>query len=454
MRRFVTVLLFLSLVLTGFAQMLPPEEPGTSVITMDVSVAISPRVKGLSWSTGKKRHEAAYAVAATIHNPPVGYGNWTYGWSFDPSPGYGTGDFDDPHAASTTARGVGPGKFLPTCVVKGTQLGPVTSGRAEGYDSRYCVAIGGPITVSVAGNEKPTYNHDRNDRTKSWYMTYYGTGEETTHDATMTIDGQPTITQNGILKGTTITWTLPGSTATTDPKTTTFYPNGSIATQPLSLLVKATGAFKDGEPKAHFHFDDGVISGDADDDSAETQYRLVDPMTQAVSWLPLVYKVSGHVPKSLVRATPLTQDEPIAQPPGYTYWTDKARIKYILRDSDDAMPGVFVQERFTDGNPLGLRTNKTDPFVWFSIRASAVDSGSVNSADGTFQGFDFLQYTWAVGDSTTKMTTHAYYGGTQVASDQATTGIPLGSATITFTAGQPGTAAQTDPVPPPPPANP
>ena len=415
---------------------------------MDVRVTIATSVKNLSYDASRHVKEATFSVtAAPVPSP----GNPRLEYRGSDTSGALT--FDDPQAASTIARCSGTGIYYPSCGIVGYD----TRGNKvkQGSDARECAAIGGPITVNVAGNEKPTYNHDRNDRSKSWYLTYYGTGEEKTHDATMTISGQPTITRNGILKGTTITWTLPGSTATTDPKTTGFSANGGIASQPLSLLVKATGASKDGEPKVHFHFDDGVISGDADDDSAETQIvDQLDPMGNPVTWLPLVYKVSGHVPKSLVRATPAVQDEPITQPQGYTYWTDKARLKYVVKDNDDAMPGVLVQERFTDANPLGLKTNKTNPFVWFSIRVAAVDSGSVDADDGTFQQFDFLQYIWPVDDAGTKMTTHAYYAGTKDASDSATTGIPLGSATITFTAGQPGTAVQTDPVPPTPPTNP
>ena len=449
--RFFLVLLGLFVLAGAVAQVPvdPVEHP------LDVRPFLVKDVVGLSFNASSHTQEGVFDVSVTMGAPPPG-DFYLYSWSSQD----GALAFDDPSAASTRARSSVTGIFYITCGVSQVRLGwvgmiPMLTLVADGVGSQECAAIGGPIGVSVAGNEKPTYNHDRNDKAKSWYMTYYRTGEETTHDATMTIDGQPTITRNGILKGTTISWTLPGNTATTNPKTTSFAANGGIASQPLSLLVKATGTSKDGEPKVHFHFDDGVISGDADDDSAETQYRFVDPMTQVVTWLPLVYEVSGHVPTSLVRATPPVQDEPITQPPGYTYWTDKARLKYVVKDFDgDAMPGVFVQERFTDANPLGLQTNKTNPFVWFSIRVAAVDSGLVDADDGTFQQFDFLQYTWPVGDAGTKMTTHAYYGGTKDASDSATTGILFGSATITFNAGQPGTAVQTDPVPPTPPTNP
>jgi len=104
--------------------------------------------------------------------------------------------------------------------------------------------------------------------------------------------------------------------------------------------------------------------------------------------------------------------------------------------------GSLVQERFAEGNPLGLRTNAQIGFVWYSVLASTIGSG-IGPNDGWFNATDKLYYPWPSGDTSNKTTTHEYWGGTTSTSEGGP-GIHLNPFThqITFTYGTPGTASQ------------
>ncbi len=166
---------------------------------------------------------------------------------------------------------------------------------------------------------------------------------------------------------------------------------------------------------------------------------VTDPATQVVTWVPHVYKVSGHVPKSLVDGgDPQATRHPKAKPSGASYWTDEQWYRYKLLDSEgNGMPGVWVQERFTDGDHLQLTVNGSGSY-WTATLFATVDSGTVNVKDGLWTGpsgqnFDVLWYSgWPANDNSDATITHSYYAGTSDATATSTSGVFLGEYLITL----------------------
>jgi hypothetical protein len=292
-------------------------DPGGGLVKLDVHVTVSPKVKGLVFVTVRNRHEATYTVSATVdQSVQAGYTR-VFTWSGDGL------EFDNVHAASTTARATGPGKFFPNCDVTDTKTGSPTI--YNGSDAKVCWAIGGPVVVSVVSTATPTYLNDANDSSKSFFLTYYNYS----HASTMPNKSQPT--QDGRAQvwtqpaGTTVSWTIGSS----------LY-SSTLTTNPHALIIdlKAEAASKDVAIRAHFDFYDptNLASGSCDDDSDTTYVELEG------AWVPLVYTVSGHKPGSLVEES--TQDYEPTHSSGQDYCGTS--YKYRLADTNgEIMPGVL-----------------------------------------------------------------------------------------------------------------
>jgi hypothetical protein len=395
------------------AQRISPYGGGS---TLDVHVSIAQKVKGLSYSTARHRQEATFAVSATVDQAPGAYTR-VFTWS-------GSGiEFADIHSPNTTATLTGPGKCFPNCEVVDTN-GTMTR---TGSDAKACVAIGGPVTITIEAQSQRTYENDYNDSTQSFFLTYYGysnaqakpTYSQSTQKCSARVGPQPT--------GTTISWSIP----------TQSY-SSTLQTKPHASLINiaAEGDFQDQPIAAHFSYvdpNDPTMTGTCDDDSAETHYF------KSGNWWPIVYKISGHKPGSFIAER--TQTGTVSHGP-----TDNwAGSDYSYRLADTfggIMPGVWIQERWPSGNNLNLHVNATaDP--WISRLYSSIDQ-SVSDEDGWFappRPWDSLWYIWPANDTSSKTTEHEYFAGT---SDTAigATGISLGTYTITFVAGKPGTATQ------------
>ncbi len=235
------VLLLVSLIVTAWGQAPPPPPASTLVVVPQFTKA----VVGLSFNTTTHQQVGNFSVSVSMGTPPPGQ-FYTYAWSSADN----ALTFDSPDAASTGAHASGTGIYYATCSVSLIKI--ETFGEMllitlmnSGSGSSECAAIGGPISVAVSHGTAPaTYKHDQNDKSASFYLTYYNYSHqspkpslaEPTQDASMSVPSQPKITRNGVLVGTTLSWTLPGSTYSADPLTG------------LTLNVSAEGAFKTGNP--------------------------------------------------------------------------------------------------------------------------------------------------------------------------------------------------------------
>ena len=446
------------------------------VVHVHVTAADSPgqtQVAGLKYNTIRHQQEGGFIVSASAMLP----NNQSvppdcilqYQWS----DANGNLQFDDASAQSTAAHTTGPKVCFPVCKVIAIRNG---SPAYAGESSNECAAIGGPINVGLK-TQPNTYQHDQNDPTKSWYLTVFdynnigftpSLSQPTQYLTLNVLKGQP--------EGTTVTY---GDIPMTYKKMA-----GRVGLAGIfACNVYAQGAFRDAVPTAHFHFQDNAISGDADDDSATTMDPVEDPITHKVSYVAHVYKLSGHKPTSLVECNdasvrplsgapndlalldPTFNPEQVPPPSLATNWTNGQLYRYtLLDDTGDRMPGIWVQERFTDMNqfpPNGSYNSVDDywPTLLLSPLNRTISSSfttslpNVDSRDGLFGGartdgngkpkvYDRLQYTWIVGDSTVYVFSHVYLAGTRASSLTATAGVPLGTCTITLTPGTPGTARQ------------
>lgn len=468
---------------------------GGQIIHPKVTIT-SPHVKGLHYDSTNHRQNADFSVKVA---PPDGanYPSGTtigYQWS-DPS---GNLQFDNPHAQSTTAHATRPGVCSASCILVVSN----SSGQFYGTDAAECAAIGGPITVALQEPQETfakgaTYRHDLNDPTKSWYLTYFN---QSHHDANGHYVDPPQFmqkTQNAMLsvlvQPVSSDSRFPGTTVTIDSIPKTFTVQGDFETviidlgggqnwddpgsgssggnSPPGTIIEtlfAEGAFKDAAPKAHFKFNDGVIASDPNeditDDSADTMDEVLDAHNQPTgAFTQHVYKLSGHMPAPpLVPVTPAqdsgvgTRTLSLSDRQGATYWTDIQSYRYFLHDSMETdsqpMPGVRVQERFVDHDPLGLTVNQTGALYWPTLLYSTLDSGKVDWRDGIFgsnnnKPYDGLWYRWPSNTSKVEWTYHSYFAGSYGADPDDRSGVDLGVFKITFTPGppnQPGTAGQTD----------
>lgn len=386
---------------------------------LDVHVTITPRVKGLSWNTTVHRQECTYGVAATVDQPVQPGYTRSYNWS-------GAGlTFDNPHAASTTAHEYdSPGHYYANCEVVDVESG---SGVVySGEDAKDCFAIGGPVTVLQTVTADATYWNDNNDATRSVFLTYYDyshgsappTYAEPTQNATASVMGQP--------QGTTITWTISNN----------LYSSTLLSNPHASQIdLAAESDFQDSPVTAHFEFIDpldATVTGSADDDSSTTQFL------HRSTWTPLVYKVSGHRPGIFDQEA--TQPGTISHQQGQD-WAATDYKYHLLDTTGTPFPGVWIQERFTDGNPLGLTINGQGSSPWVTALVSSRD-GPISPLDGWWQ-WDHLGYRWAAGDRNQKTTEHEYWAGTRSITSG---GVRIGKWTITFTVaavqGDRGTASQ------------
>lgn len=152
-----------------------------------------------------------------------------------------------------------------------------------------------------------------------------------------------------------------------------------------------------------------------------------------------MYTLSGHAPKDLTDED--YEDDTFTPPAGTLYGSGARFYRYRLRDTfTDPMPGVWVQERFIDGSPLNLKNDLRTGYVWRTkLFPDPQTALGMNAEDGYFAAksrradYDTLAYftndPLRLGLQTTD---HAFYAGNKDASNNATTGIPLGVYRITF----------------------
>lgn len=128
--------------------------------------------------------------------------------------------------------------------------------------------------------------------------------------------------------------------------------------------------------------------------------------------------------------------------------TAKQHEIFLLKDTfGSPMPGVIVQERFLLPIQIPGFTINPPTFHWTSslgapgyhlIATGWPDDGQmhlVNTPNGSFNGFDNLNFIWAQGNTTLSYSaTHEYWAGSRATDGQV--GIFLASYEITFTRAQ------------------
>ena len=328
--------------------------------------------------------DADFACTAVVDGAPEG-SSIVYSWVnkyTPPGPGNNNGGWlavEDPgNSQSATAHAYGPGTFTVGCQATITPPGgqpwlPIES-------SVTVFAIGGPLTPSVAPGSVVTLLHDKpdSDPPSSNYLQYFSYDPTAQHNpagAELPQYGRPDSTP-GQPSGTTYAWTLAGSLS--------LDPNSTLTSSSILFAASARSGFGADGATCTYTLTIGGVTYPVADDSAQTPVVKADKVTYALD--PPFYKFTAHIPVNATSAL---------QPGGLTHnfangvYSVNGMYNVTVTDNlGQAMPFVWVQERFPEGVPLLNWTVNTNGVPWVT-KANGVFVDSI----GTSQTFAWTYAT-------------------------------------------------------------